>query len=531
MDKLLFKGEIIRAVYIKHEQNRLYFSLKQLEEKPYDEKLYDLSLKALLRFIGHDSNTFIGQAKQYLYGLFIDNLYSDSELQRGKLLIDPICGYNLKAYVREAGVANVQEGDFYRIHLMLAPKQKRLDRNQLFQFVATDVEKVENPYKKDVELAFQRNTTNPSSNQRDAKLLDEIGKNMYSSKERMFFELIQNADDAAAEKGVLIAVKTQGDYLLLQHNGYSFDKEDFVSITTAANGTKKANENKTGYKGIGFKSVFTDSILVYINTGGYQFKFDKSEPIFQDFDAFYLNHNRLIVNEEAKNKFLELYADYKKQFDGIHSIPWQLEPIWVDNFPKELGDNFTSANVSIALKLGINKIEGNNGYNQAITDTINDPKFMLFLRNTKRIDFNDKSISRTNKDGKIILKNSFNTNQIEYFERKDFVIPVNNDIFAQNHIDIRIRIEKQDTDNGRIIEATFVDLHNQDIENIPKKIALNNSTEISFAVLVDENGALKPIMQRNAISMFAFLPTLVKDFRFPFYINANFILDPPANGS
>lgn len=73
LDKLLFKGEIIRAIYIQHEQNRLYFSLKQLEEKPYDEKLYDLSLKALLRFIGHDSNTFIGQAKQYPYGLFIDN--------------------------------------------------------------------------------------------------------------------------------------------------------------------------------------------------------------------------------------------------------------------------------------------------------------------------------------------------------------------------------------------------------------------------------------------------------------------------
>ena len=526
LEDLLFEGETIQAVYIKNENGQLYFSLKILDEKPYEETLYDLSLTDLLKFIGHNSCVFIGQAKLYHYGWFIENLYSMSDAQQGKLLIDPIFGYNLRAMVPNNNFF-IEEDKYYKIELRLVPKEKRLERNQLFQFIAINLQEIQNPYIEDVKLAFQRNTTNPASNQRDAKLLDEIGKNMYSSKDRMFFELIQNADDASSQKGVLVNVKTDGDYVIIRHNGYSFDKDDFVSITTAANGTKKANENKTGYKGIGFKSVFTDSSQVFISTGGYKFKFDKSEPIFKDFNKFYLENNPLIINDETRNKFLNLYADNKRQFEGIHSIPWQLEPIWIDSFPLELGEDFTLSNVSIALRLGRNNIFGNNGYRQAIEDIITNPKFMLFLRNTKRINFNGMSVSKTVKKDRIILKNSFNDNRIEYFKRIDFDIDVNNEIFENNDINIRIQIEEQDDKTGKIVEAKFVDLQNQELENIPKKIAINNSTVISFAISINENGSINPNRKSSEISMFAYLPTLVKDFKFPFFINANFILDPP----
>ena len=526
LDDLLFEGETINAVFIKYVNNHLYFSIKHLNEKPYEDSLYSLSIEDLLQFAGHDSNVFIGQAKRYHYGLFIENLYSTFNEQKGKLLTDPIYGYNLRALVPNNNF-NVEESKFYSISLKLSPSKKRIERNQLFQFIAVNINEADNPYKLDVNKAFQRNTTNPTANQRDAKLLDEYGKNMYSSKERMFFELIQNADDAASKKGVLVHVKTEGDYLILKHNGYSFDKDDFDSITTAANGTKKANENKTGYKGIGFKSVFTDSEQVFINTGGYRFKFDKNEEIFRDFDKFYLESNPTIINEETRHLFMDLYLDSKKQFDGIHSIPWQLEPIWVEDFPNELGEDFTSSNVAIALKLGENNIEGSNGYCEAIDDIISNPKFMLFLRNTKRIDFNRKFVSKTTKDGIITLKNSFGLSRINYFKREDFEISVSDDAFESKGIGIRIIVEKQDEVTGKIREAKFVDLHNHEIENIPKKIAINNSTSISFAIPIAEDCSLKPMLDCNDISLFAFLPTLVKDFRFPFYINANFILDPP----
>ena len=524
LEDLLFEGEPIDAVYIRYENGQLFFSLKLLNEKPYNDKLYDLSLSDLLRYAGHDSNVFIGQAKQYRYGLFIENLYSVCDNQKGKLLIDPIFGYNLRAIVLSANF-NVEENKYYRIELRLEPQNKRIERNQLFQFAAINIEETENPYKADVDLTFAKSTS-PRDCAALAHTLAEVGKNMYSSKDRMFFELVQNADDAAAQKGVYVNVKSKGDFLIVRHNGNSFDKDDFDAITSSANGTKKANENKTGYKGIGFKSVFTDSEIVFIKTGGYQFKFDRNEPIFTDFEQFYFFVNG-INTEQQKNKFLQKFSSERAKFRGVSDIPWQLEPIWVDNYPEELGNNFTKSNVSIALKLGEYKIVGDNGYNKAIEDIIRNPRFMLFLRNTKRIDFNGLSVSKSTKDGIITLKNSFGINRVEYFKREDFEIEVNNVVFKENGIDVRIVVEEQDEVSGKIIEAKFVDIQNHEIENIPKKIAINNSTTISFAVLIEEDKTLKPNIKCNDISMFAFLPTLVKDFKFPFYINANFILDPP----
>lgn len=524
LEDSVFEGEVLKAVFIKHENHQLFFSTKLLNEKPYEESLYKLSLNELLKFAGHDTNTFIGEAKQYGKYTFIVNLYSCSENQRGKLLIDPIYGYNLRAIVPNANF-NIEEGHFYKIALSLTPQIKRIERNQLFQFFATEFEETPNPYKAGVNLTFEK-FTSPAGNVATAHLLEEVGKNMYSSKDRMFFELVQNADDAASQKGVCIKVKTNGDYLIVSHNGYSFDKDDFDAITSAANGTKKANENKTGYKGIGFKSVFTDSSKVFIKTGGYQFKFDKSDKRFTDFDAFYFSVNRLTTDEQ-KSLFLQKYNSERSRFRGVSDIPWQLEPIWIDTYPAELGDAFMSANVAIALLLGKNNIEGYDGYRLAIDEIINNPKFMLFLRKTNRIDFNNKSVSKEIEGDTIILKNSFASTRIEYFKRKDFEVLVSNASFEKSDIDIRIKIEEEDKKTGKIIEAKFVDLYGQELENIPKKIAINNSTTISFAISIQEDGSINPNTGCNEISMFAFLPTLVKDFKFPFFINANFILDPP----
>jgi predicted RNA-binding protein with RPS1 domain len=515
---LLYKGEYIKAVYLGVANNKLCFGLKYLNTKPYADNLYDLNLNQLLKFIGHTQRTFIGQAKQYGKYTFFENLRSED----GTLLIDPIYGYNLRALF--VGSSIILKGLFYKVKIQLLPKYKRIERNQLFQFTTNEVEEVPNPYKGDVELTFEKNTS-PATNVTVAHLLAEVGKNMYSSKDRMLFELVQNADDAAARDGVSINISSAGDYLLVCHNGYSFNKEDFEAITSAANGTKKANENKTGYKGIGFKSVFTDSEVVYIKTGGYSFKFDKQDERFANFNTFYFMVNNLLT-EEDKKKFLQKYSSEKSKFTGVSDIPWQLEPIWVDSFPNIIGEAFTKFNVSIALKLGENKLIGANGYLEAIDGIITAPKFMLFLRNTKRIVFNGKTVSKELEGNMITLKNSFSTDRVERFIRKDFDIPISNDIFERRHVDIRIKVEDKDEQTDKIIEAKFVDLHNQEIESIPKKIAISNSTSISFAIPVaDEH--IHPMKKRTDISLFAFLPTLVKDFKFPFYINANFILDPP----
>lgn len=523
---VLYEGEPINAVYVGEENGKLLFGLKYLQEKPYDDALYDLSLEDLLRHIGHSGSEFIGECQKRGEYLFFENLYSANPGEEGKILVDPKYGYNLRAIIVDRNHATV-EGYFYKFNLALLPKEMRLERNQLFQFKAENIRPVQrNPFSDDVLKAFKKNIS-PATNITAAHLLAEVGKNMYSSKDRMFFELIQNADDASSETGVSVSVKTEGDYLTVVHNGFSFDREDFEAITSAANGTKKANENKTGYKGIGFKSVFTDSEEVLIRTGGYQFKYQKTHPIFSNFEKFYFFVNELSTDEQ-KARFLDRFSSERANFEGVKDIPWQLEPIWVEreDFPA-ISAFKANANVAIALKLGEDKIEGDNGYRHAIEGVIDNPKFMLFLRNTNRIDFNERSASKEINDNRIILKNSFGKVRMEVFERRDFSIDTTDLALVAKGFDIKRKIEKEE--DGKIIEATFVNSRNQEYENIPKKLAISQSTGISFAVRcsTDEGGHINPDTECSSISMFAFLPTLVKEFKFPFYINANFVLDPP----
>ncbi len=525
VSEVLYVGEPINAVFVGEDNGRLLFGLKYLLEKPYDEDLYDLSIEDLLKYCGHGGTEFIGECRIRGAFMFLENLYSANPGEEGRLLTDSKYGYNLKAIVvgKNAGIT---EGSFYKCKLSLVPKETRLERNQLFQFRASIMTPVRNPYSDDVLKAFKKNIS-PATNITASHLLAEVGKNMYSSKDRMFFELIQNADDASSEKGVSVSVKTDGDYLTVVHNGFSFDREDFEAITSAANGTKKANENKTGYKGIGFKSVFTDSEEVYIRTGGYQFKYQKNHPFFNDFEKFYFFVNEL-KSQEQKDRFLDRFSSERAHFKGVSDIPWQLEPIWVktEAFPP-LSSLLSGANVAIALKLGEDKIEGENGYRKAIEAVIDKPKFMLFLRNTNRIDFNERSASKEIEGNRIILKNSFGIVRQEAYERKDYTVKTDDQAFLEKGFDIKRKIENEE--EGKILESTFVNSRNQEYENIPKKLAISQSTDISFAVKVtdDEPEHIDPDTSCTDVSMFAFLPTLVKEFKFPFYINANFVLDPP----
>lgn len=523
---VLYVGEPINAVFIGTDNMRLLFSLKYLQKRPYDDSLYDLSLDDLMKYCGHSGTEFVGECHKRGPYVFLENLYSINPGEEGKILTDKKYGYNLRAIV-PGNNSSLIEGNFYKFKLALVPKETRLERNQLFQFRAANISPINrNPFSDDVLEAFKKNIS-PYTNITASHLLAEVGKNMYSSKDRMFFELIQNADDASPENGVSVTVKTEGDYLTLVHNGFSFDREDFEAISSAANGTKKANENKTGYKGIGFKSVFTDSQEVLIKTGGYQFKYQKDHPVFTSFEKFYFFVNELSTQEQ-KDRFLARFSSERAKFNGVSDIPWQLEPIWVkkEAFPT-LSAFQSGANVAIALKLGEDKINDEKGYRKAIEAVIDKPKFMLFLRNTNRIDFNERSASKEIDGSRILLKNSFGAVRQELFERKDYLIDTSDEVFVEKGYDIKRKIEKED--DGKIIEATFVNSKNQEYENIPKKLAISKSTEITFAVKVDTNekAHIKPDTNCSEVSMFAYLPTLVKEFKFPFFINANFVLDSP----
>lgn len=57
-----------------------------------------------------------------------------------------------------------------------------------------------------------------------ANLMREIGKGMYSSKQRMIFELLQNADDAPGKERVEFHIDFNGDYFFVMHDGAPLTK-------------------------------------------------------------------------------------------------------------------------------------------------------------------------------------------------------------------------------------------------------------------------------------------------------------------
>lgn len=125
---------------------------------------------------------------------------------------------------------------------------------------------------------------------------------LYTETERFVFELLQNADDQP-EKGIMVNVKlkTLNENLLFLHSGKPFSSKDVESISSIGDSTKKNDSEKTGYKGIGFKSVFSDAETVFINSGNFSFAFDKHSPVYP--------------------------ADA-----NMDEVPWQIKPIWEERY-------------------------------------------------------------------------------------------------------------------------------------------------------------------------------------------------------
>jgi hypothetical protein len=61
-----------------------------------------------------------------------------------------------------------------------------------------------------------------------------------------------------------------------------------------------------------------------------------------------------------------------------------------------------------------------------------------------------------------------------------------------------------------------------EVSGIPDRIASTTDTTVSFAILLDSEGHIKPLDNDN-LSLYAYLPMNEHRFKFPFYINADFI--------
>ncbi|MDC0339418.1 ATP-binding protein, partial [Flavobacteriales bacterium] len=435
--------------------------------------------------------------------------------------------------------------------------------------------------KKHIRLRFER-LNNPDSNKIIANLMREIGKGMYSSKQRMIFELLQNADDSPGREKVEFHIDTNGDYFFVMHDGAPFSRDDVDAITSAAESTKRKDNKKTGYKGIGFKSVFTDSEEVWLKSGSYQFAFIRNTPLFEDFESFYFTTSDY-------QKYPGLVEDHRKKYqkeiesyDSSTDIPWQVIPIWQDNLPSEFSDsnfnNFSNP-VQFALKVGEINIKSDDGYLAAIENIVKKPQFLLFLRNTSRfrspknqvtvtrtdvnhfikiektkvIYFNRENLERKNstsaESNRLDAGAGFDSylwstkettqtievtkpgtycvqqrNIFEYAKKTYKDIRVSNDAFSELNIGIRIKVEKNDLNEDNY---HFVDLDGNNIETIPPKLASATETEISFGISLIDNRISPEIEYTKGrpkySSLFTYLPMEDTRFQLPFLVNADFV--------
>ncbi|RRD78288.1 S1 RNA-binding domain-containing protein [Tannerella forsythia] len=531
----VFIGEHIHIAYLGNEDGRLHFSRRFVVKDKYDESLYDLQLSQLLQTMGLTTNKFAGKLIKIKSDYFLKNLITTGEpdeKNNGKLLIDPVNGKNLIAIIDNKLRNFFSESCYYEVELNLASKEYRFKQGTPYMFCVTsnNIKEVTDPYKESVSLSFKQHTS-PNTNTSVANLLEEVGKSLYSSKKRMFFELLQNADDAASTNGVKVKVQIAGKYLVLTHDGYSFNKDDFESITSAAKSTKRANDKKTGYKGIGFKSVFTNSHSVLIKSSGYTFAFDKECPIYDSFEGFYHLVNDIIDDKAKQEEFNHKYAKFKREFNGVKDIPWQLLPVWKEGAKLEIVDSIfnKNENVAIALKMDDDTLVD---YGNAVKEVFEEPRFMLFLRKTNRVQLIQGKECLTiqknrSEDGKFIsLVNSFDKkNRVEDYSifRLDS-IPVNDQEFK--NAGIAIRRDERINNRGES-ESYFVRTDSEgnivgEVTGIPDRIASTIDTTLSFAIKRDEYGHIQPLGS-DTLSLYAYLPMNEHRFKFPFFINADFI--------
>lgn len=531
----LFVGEHIHVAYLGENNGKMSFSRRFVVKNKYDDSLYDLDEHKLLSTMGLTTNKFIGKVLEISGNYYLTNLITVGEVDdenNGKLLIDPINGKRIIVIVDNRLRNFFEKDNYYEVEISLARKEYRQSQGTpyMFSVVSNNIKEVANPYKESVSLSFKQHTS-PNTNTSVANLLEEVGKNLYSSKKRMFFELLQNADDSASENGVKVKLQMNGQYFVLTHDGYAFNQHDFESITSAAKSTKRANDKKTGYKGIGFKSVFTNSHSVYIKSGGYEFSFDKENPIYKQFDEFYFLVNDIENDCDKQTDFCHKYAKYRREFNGVKDIPWQLLPIWSENLQIEEESSIfnNKENVAIALKMDNDTL---SDYSEAIKEVFEEPRFMLFLRNTNRVQLMRGSECLTiqknvSDDGnKITLVNSFDPkNRTENYTINRFEnIAVNDEEFKKASIPIQ---RKERLNNRGEYENYLVRVNEEgaelgEVSGIPDRIASTKDTVISFAVQLDAGGHIVPL-HNDTLSLYAYLPMNEYRFKYPFYINADFI--------
>lgn len=291
-----------------------------------------------------------------------------------------------------------------------------------------------------------------------------------SSDGTFIYELLQNANDYPVVidnhvQLVDVEFHITDHYLIYRHTGRYFSPRNIAAISKMSDGEKKKEKNAIGYKGIGFKTVFSENQYVYLESGEYTLRFDES----------------------ITRKGL-----------GSSKFPWQLMPIWTTK--KEVAQEVINAmqnaqdfRVQMAIRPDdTSKLRsGEKSYEFIFNDIFKDEKDILFIPNIKSVKVfydGDEQICRTKDPEKWVLT------------EKPLVYKFTDDEIEEN--------------NREVISN----------KRIPEKYKDFEDTRVSFACQRDG----RKIIPVEKARIYCYLPTQVS-LGFPFLMNTDMIPTGPRD--
>ncbi|KGA21945.1 transcriptional regulator [Pectobacterium brasiliense] len=320
------------------------------------------------------------------------------------------------------------------------------------------------------------NYSNPNQAVNQADSLDALSKDLYADSKRFIYELLQNADDSAVDgKSVNVWIKIIENNLIVAHSGKPFDERDIQGICNINNGTKKSDITKTGYKGIGFKSVFGQSQKVIVFTNNEYFKFD-------------VNYKHNWQWEESSQDKWEKENDRKFQY------PWQIIPIYLQSNEIEtnIHEYLRSIKATVATVI---ELKNDKDIIDSLQELSQKTNMYLFLKNISNIIFDTErsvnvSIER-NANGKVHL--GCNNNCQSTWLSKTFEISLPEDIKNSLSYD----------------------------QNIPDKFKYIEKVDLTLSAQVKDGSIVK--LHRTDKLLYSYLPTDETKYDFPVLVNTSFL--------
>jgi hypothetical protein len=413
---------------------------------------------------------------------------------KGELIeypIDTIATHERRVSVYQVLKDNLNDQAQYEVTLDLAKDEYR--KKNPFQLVVKHYKKLENKslpvdttLRKTITDIFNENINinSPFQVVNLANSVESLATDIYSEDKRFIYELIQNADDAALDEESELAIQILRNYVIISHNGAPFNSRDIRGLCSIGLGTKTNDATKTGYKGIGFKSVFGQPDgLVYVKSEHTLFKFDRE-------------HSR----EKGWNNKWGNKQEWEEQYGVTFNCPWQMMPILIDSVDdSELANVLNDENSTVKTAIKILDCEQ---VFENINSFFGDAKFLLFLRRISRVE--------------IRYKNHFLSYKKQNLEDKKEIVSLirNNELLSNWYVrnwihNIPHEIQKELKSDPKT----------------PKKIQSMEKTEISFAFEINDTYDEIKLLKDGHSVLYSYLPTTEKEYNFPFIVNCNFLLD------